>query len=191
MENIFLIMSVVFSIWGLVIGVKSILKGYFKPQRMTRLLFFLIFVLLFVSLSVQGDVNSVYVAFIAMISTCLIFILSIKRGVGGVSLFDILVLLGAVIALVIWIVSNSPLFGLLMTLVAWSFAYIPTIIKSWKEPGTEDWFFYLVYILASVFSILSIQEYTLANLVFPLYLVCANSILVFVIIFRKRNFFKK
>jgi hypothetical protein len=85
---------------------------------MTRLLFFLIFVLLFVSLSVQGDVNSVYVAFIAMISTCLIFILSIKRGIGGVSLFDMLVLLGAVIALVIWALSNNPLLGLLMTLVA-------------------------------------------------------------------------
>jgi len=146
---------------------------------------------LFVSLFVQGDVNSIYVAFIAMISTCLIFILSIKRGVGGVSIFDFAVLLGAVLALVIWIVSNNPLLGLLMTLVAWSFAYMPTVIKSWKNPETEDWFFYLVYMLASVFSILSIQEYTLANLAFPLYLVCANSIVVCVIVFRKRKLFKK
>ena len=74
-----------------------------------------------------------------------------------------------------------------MTLVAWSFAYVPTIIKSWIIPKTEDWFFYLVYVVASLFSILSIKEYTLANLAFPMYLIFANSLLVFIIIFRKNK----
>lgn len=187
MKNVFLAISVGFSLWGLIIGLKSILKGRFKPQRMTRFLLFLIFVLIFASLLVQGDKNSIYIAFITMISTFLIFILSIKRGIGGFSIFDFGVLFATIIALVIWGLSNNPLLGLLMTLVAWSFAYVPTIIKSWIIPKTEDWFFYLVYVVASLFSILSIKEYTLANLAFPMYLIFANSLLVFIIIFRKNK----
>ena len=101
MREAFLFISVVLSLWGLVLGLKSILRGYFKPQRMTRFLFFLIFVLLFGTLFVQGDRNSIYVAFIAMISTFLIFVLSIKKGMGGASKFDFAVLMMALIALTV------------------------------------------------------------------------------------------
>ncbi len=187
MREAFLFISVVLSLWGLVLGLKSILRGYFKPQRMTRFLFFLIFVLLFGTLFVQGDRNSIYVAFIAMISTFLIFVLSIKKGMGGASKFDFAVLMMALIALTVWVLSNDPLLGLLMTIVAGILAYIPTIIKAWELPETEDWFFYLVYALASLFSILSIKDFTLAKLAFPVYLTLANGVLISIIVLRKRR----
>lgn len=187
MKNIFLIASVALSLWGLVLGLKSILRGYFKPQRMSRFLFFLIFVLLFLTLLAQGDKNSIYVAFIAMISTFLIFVLSIKKGMGGASKFDFLILAMALIALSAWVLSNNPFLGLVMTILAGILAYIPTILKAIKFPETEDWFFYSVYSLASFFSLISIEEFTLAKVIFPVYLILANSLLVTIIIVRLKK----
>ncbi len=157
---------------------------------MTRFLFMLIFVLIFVFLFIEKDVNSIYVAFIAAFGTIVIFLMSIKNGMGGRSKFDFVVLGVALTALGMWILVGNSLAGLLMSILAGVMAYIPTYIKSWEKPKTEDWFFYLIYALASVFSILSIREFTLAKLVFPVFLALSNGTLIFIIVLRK-NLLKK
>lgn len=74
-----------------------------------------------------------------------------------------------------------------MTILAGILAYIPTILKAIKFPETEDWFFYSVYSLASFFSLISIKEFTLAKVIFPVYLILANSLLVTIIIVRLKK----
>lgn len=185
MKDIFLLISIVLSVWGFLWGIRTILKGYFKPQRMTRFLFMLIFVLIFIFLFMEKDTNSIYVAFMAAFGSVVIFLLSLKKGMGGRSKFDLVVLAVALISIGMWVLIGSSLIGLITSILAGTMAYIPTYIKSWKNPGTEDWFFYLIYALASVFSILSIKDFSVAKMVFPIFLALSNGTLIFIIVLRK------
>jgi len=101
MKNLFLILSVVIACISPIIGIRSILKGKFKPQRTTRFLLLLVSFLFIGTLLAQGDRNAIYIIFVIFIGNLIIFLLSIKRGVGGTTKFDILVLLTTLVSLTI------------------------------------------------------------------------------------------
>jgi len=117
MKNLFLILSVLIACISPIIGIRSILKGKFKPQRMTRFLLFLVSLLFIGTLLAQGDRNTIYVILVIGLGNLIIFLLSIKNGMGGTTKFDILVLLMAIVTLTIWKVSNNPVLGLVMSIV--------------------------------------------------------------------------
>jgi hypothetical protein len=83
------------------VGISSILKGKFKPQRMTRFLLFLVSFLFIGTLLAQGDRNSIYPIFVIFLGNLVIFILSIKYGVGGTTKLDMLVLSLAILSLIV------------------------------------------------------------------------------------------
>jgi hypothetical protein len=51
------------------------------------------------TLLAQGDRNAIYIIFVIFVGNLIIFLLSIKRGVGGTTKFDILVLMMALVSL--------------------------------------------------------------------------------------------
>jgi len=89
---IFLVISVIIGFITPIIGIRSVLKGGFKPQRMTRFLIFVISLLFVGTLLAQGDRNGVFIAIAQLIGSLIIFILSIKKGMGGTEKFDFFIL---------------------------------------------------------------------------------------------------
>ena len=186
MKNLFLILSVAIACISPIIGIRSILKGKFKPQRMTRFLLFLVSLLFIGTLLAQGDRNAIYVILVIGLGNLIIFLLSIKNGMGGTTKFDILVLSMAIVTLTIWKVSNNPVLGLVMSIVANFIAFWPTIIKAWHLPGTEEWRIYAFYVLSSIFTILSISNFTFGKVVSPVYVIFMNGFLTLMIVLRKK-----
>jgi hypothetical protein len=105
---------------------------------------------------------------------------------GGTTKFDILVLSMAIVTLTIWKVSNNPVLGLVMSIVANFIAFWPTIIKAWHLPGTEEWRIYAFYVLSSIFTILSISNFTFGKVVSPVYVIFMNGFLTLMIVLRKK-----
>jgi len=167
---IFLVISVIIGFITPIIGIRSVLKGGFKPQRMTRFLIFVISLLFVGTLLAQGDRNGVFIAIAQLIGSLIIFILSIKKGMGGTEKFDFFILFMVILSLIIWKTTNNPTLGLIMSIVTDLMSFLPSLIKTWKYPETEEWKFYMSDTLASFFSILSIKLYSLANLAFPIYI---------------------
>lgn len=186
MKNIFLILSVLIGCMSPTIGIWSILKGKFKPQRTTRFLLLLVSFLFMGTLLAQGDRNAIYIIFVIFVGNLIIFLLSIKRGVGGTTKFDILVLSMALISLAVWLFTNNPVLGLLMSIITNFIAFLPTVIKSWKTPETEEWRVYGFYVLASLFTVLSISSFTFGKVSSPIYAMCMNSTVALIILLRKR-----
>jgi len=186
LKDFFLIISTIAAIASPVIGIHSILKGDFHPQRMTRLLIFLISLLFVGTLFAQNDKNGIYIAGTQLFGSAIIFILSLKRGIGGKSRMDLVVFIMAMFSLVIWQTTSNPVLGLTMSIVTDLIAFFPTLIKTWKLPHTEEWKFYMSDVLASTFNILSIKNYSYGSLIFPIYIFLINSTSVLMINLRKR-----
>lgn len=187
MQNIFLIISIIAGFVSPIIGITSILKRGFKPQRMTRFLILLLSLLFVSTLLAQGDRNGIFIAVAQLIGSAIIFILSIKRGMGGTNRLDYLVMGLSVSAIIVWKSSNNPLLGLLMSILADFIGFVPTLVKTWKYPETEEWKFYMSDVVASFFSILSISLYSINNLAFPIYILLINTTSVVMILGRMRH----
>lgn len=185
MEHVFLALSVIFALLSPVIGITAVLMGNFRPQRMTRLLIFVISLLFVGSLWEQGDRNGIYVAGAQLLGGMVLLLLSIKRGMGGTNRLDLLVLALALASLLAWKATNNPLLGLLMSIVTDLIAFSPTLVKTWKYPETEEWKFYASDVVASTFSLLSITTYGLATIAFPAYIWLINMVSVVMILGRR------
>jgi len=191
MKELFLSISTIVAFISPIIGIYSIVNGDFKPQRMTRFLIFLLSLLFVGTLFAQGDRNGIYIAGAQLIGGFIIFILSIQKGIGGYGKLDIVVFCLTIVSLVVWRTTQNPTLGLLMSIFTDLIAFSPTIIKTWNMPDTEEWKFYMSDVIASFFSILSIAIYSMENLAFPVYIFCINTIIVAMILGRKKYLVQK
>lgn len=187
MENILLALATTVSLSAYAIGFVSILKGKFRPQRMTRFLLLLISLLFVGTLLAQGDTNAIWLALATFTGTLSIFILSIKRGIGGSSKLDITVFLMVIVSLAVWYTTKNPVLGLTMSIVTDFIAFSPTLIKAWVLPETEEWRFYVMDVISSFLIILSLSTITLGNAIFPIYIFLINLLVTIIILIRGKK----
>jgi hypothetical protein len=157
MQETLLSLGAVLTVISLTIYLASIIQGRTKPHRITRFVLFFVLGLNFISvLAAHGNLGAeLYAAIIAIYGTAFFF-LSLKRGMGGATLFDWVCLIIAAAGLVGWQVTGNAVLSIWLAAAADFVAYIPAFAKTWKHPDTESpW----LYTLGSVGAFLSLAAY--------------------------------
>jgi hypothetical protein len=75
----------------------------------------------------------------------------------------------ASLALILWFITNEPLIAILLSILADLFVSLPAMIKTYHDPSTEPALLWLLYVLGSSLALLATREFTLYNILFPLY----------------------
>jgi len=161
---------------------KAILRGDAKPHRTTRLVLFLITALTTASLFAQHDKVAIYLAAVSTFQSTIIFILSIKYGMGGWEKSDILCLVIALLGIVLWKTTQNPVIALYAAIAADFTGMIPALIKTYNQPETEVWNFYLLDVFAGGFSMLALRSWTLQEFSYPTYIMLINLVMVYLIV---------
>lgn len=117
-----------------------------------------------------------------------VVVLGLHYGIAKFSLFDIVCQLAALLGLVLWLVFNSPTIGIVVPLAIDFVGLLPTVRHSWLKPGEETWQSFLIGVVAPVLTILSLTQYNVASLLFPLYLFLADGVIVAIVILRRKQF---
>lgn len=185
----FIAVSSILYVVAYLIYTKSILKGETKPHRTTRLVILVITALATLALFAQGDRVAVWLAGVSAVFCIVIFILSLKHGMGGRSKTDILCLVLAVIGIVLWQTTKMPIIALFFSIGADFIGMVPTLIKTYHLPKTEIWQSFAFATLAGFFSMLALNSWTIGEFSYPLYIMLINIIMVILII--RPNFSKK
>lgn len=89
----------------------------------------------------------------------------------------------ALLALVVWVLTDNALWVLLISIGTSTLASIPTIVKVFKYPDTEDATAWLIMSVACGLSVLSVSDWNLNNLVAPVLLLLESSIIGWVAFF--------
>lgn len=182
MQNLYLVISTILALISPVIYAKAILKGEAKPHRTTRLILLIISLLAAASLFAQKDTVAVWLAAVAAIQSIGIFVLSIKRGMGGWEVKDIVCVLIAFFGIYLWKTTNNPILALYASIAADFTGMIPAIIKTYHFPKTEIYTFYLIDVFAAIFSLLAVKELTMQQASYPVYILCINMVMVALIL---------
>lgn len=135
---------------------KAILQGDAKPHRTTRFILLLITTLTTASLFAQHNTVAIWLAEVSALQSILIFILSIKHGMGGWAKTDIFCLAIALFGIVLWQTTNDPTLVLYVAIAADFTGMIPALIKTYHHPQTEIWNFYFIDVFASLFSVFAV-----------------------------------
>ena len=116
--------------------------------------------------------------------TVLVLIIA-QKGKVSFTKFDIFSLIIAICGLVVWKVFDDPSYvviAFLAGLFADMAGFMPTIIKTFKMPKSEDPIIYLIGICNAILQLLIIQDYSIFKLGFPVYVICFNGLIVGIIL---------
>lgn len=182
MRTTLIVISSILALISPCIYIWSILKGETKPHRTTRFVLLLINLLSFAALLADGNRVAVWLAAISALQAIPIFILSLKRGMGGWSLADIVCLLIALAGIVAWQTTSEPLLGLYFALGADFVGMVPALIKTYRLPHTENPWFYGLDAIAAACTMLAVTVFSPAQLAYPVYILLINVVMVALIL---------
>lgn len=182
MQNPFIIISSLLALISYIVYALAILRGEAKPHRTTRFVLVLITALATASLFAEKSIVAIWIPGIFTVGSFIIFILSLKFGIGGWAKTDLLCLFLSLAGIIFWKAADNPLYGLYASIGADFVGQIPMLMKTYRHPETEVWSFYLVDVFAALFNLLALQHWTTQEYAYPLYILCIDFLIVLLII---------
>ena len=185
------IIAGIIALLAYVVYVVSIFRGKSKPNRVTWLIWAFMGLVLALSYKFSGADNTVWVPYVEFLGPLTIAILSIKYGEGTLeNKTDLYCFLGAVLSIILWIIFDSPVIALVTNLAIDSFAIVPTIKKSYLRPEGEDFWAWFGTGMADTLNMFAVERFTFAILVYPIYMLVSDLIIIFILLLRKKNIIK-
>ena len=96
----------------------------------------------------------------------------------------------AITCMVAWYITNSAVLAIVFTLVADMFASLPTLIKSYTHPHSEDWRPYAINSLGFLIGLGAVQNWMFAEYSFVLYFFILTTTFALLIFIRQKQVLK-
>ncbi len=171
------IVAFVISVSAYVPYVIDTVKGKVKPERISWLLWSMLGLTYYLSALLSGGADLFTLG--ELFGQGLIFLFSLKYGVGGKSKFDVLSLTIALIAFSMLFVFDGVIIGLLLALAVDGIGAVLTLRKLSIDPTSESKLFWACSAAASSLALISLKELSAENIVFPVYLLVLSLLILF------------
>lgn len=106
-----------------------------------------------------------------------------KKSYWKIGTFDIACGALSLVGLLLWQIIGAGLIAIVFAIIADGLAALPTIIKSYKLPETENWLLYFANAVSAGITILTIRVWNLETFAFPLYILLLTGLLSILIKF--------
>lgn len=179
-ESIGLIAGIL-AIGGYIPYIIAILRGQTKPSRATWLIWTIVGGLLAVSYFAADNPSAIWVPISYFIGPLITAVLSIRYGYSEWTKLDSICVILAILSLIPWALTHDPITTLLINVFIDCTGAIPTIVKTYKEPDTEDLTAWFIFFLANTLQLFAIKAWGLDEL-YPIYLfVLAGSMTLLIV----------
>lgn len=166
--------------------IRDTLSGRTRPHRGTWLIWCVLAIVAFASQVAEGGAWSLVMIGTQAVFTTIIWLLSIRRGVGGVSTAERLLLGVAGLGLAGWALFSSPLLATIGVVVADTVGVVMMVPKTWKDPASETLSTFTLAALAGAFSAVAVGGLDMTLLLYPAYFALANGVVATIIAVRRR-----
>lgn len=182
LDERFVIVGVIVNFMMAMGYLKSTLEGKTKPNKVTWFLWALAPMIAVSAELKQGVGLLVLPTFISGFNPALIFLGSFlnKKSQWKIGKLDIICAALSITGLIFWKLTQIPNIAILFAIIADIFAGIPTLLKSYKYPETENSIAFSGGAFSSLIGLLTIKTWAFAYYAFPAYLftICITLILL-------------
>lgn len=174
----FVIIGVILELLGGWSYLLDTIKGKVKPNRVSWLLWSIAPLIAFAAMVKQGVGITALATFAVGFVPLIIFIASFvnKKAMWEIGKLDIVCGLLSVAGLILWLVTKVGNIAIFFGIVADGLAAIPTIVKSYRYPETENSTLFFCGVLNSAIALLALSEWNFQSYGFPVYLLFVNFI---------------
>jgi hypothetical protein len=163
------IIAGILAIGGYVPYIYSTARGITKPNRATWIIWTIVGGLLAFSYIAEGDQHSIWLPLGYFIGPLIVAILSFRFGYAEWTRLDTICMVAAAISIIPWILSDNATLTLLINVAIDASGAIPTLVKTYREPETEDFTAWFIFFVANTLQLFAIEMWNIAAL-YPIYL---------------------
>ncbi len=189
----FVILAGLLNFFGDTTYLIATLQGKVKPNRVTWGLWAVAPFIAFAAEMQQGVGLYALLTFSVGFVPFMIFFASFlnKKSFWKLGKLDIVCAVLSLLGLLLWYITKVGNIAIFFAILADLLAAVPTVVKSWYFPETEDYKFALFAAFAGIITLLTIQTWTFPYYGFPLYLAVVCSLLFILIKFRLGKLVRK
>ena len=169
------------------IYIKSILDWETKPHIYTKAIWTIVVWIWFLIQVRHGWWAGTWLLGVWFVIQFITFLMSFKYGTKEITRGDTILLIWALCAIPMYFGIENAIYSLVLIILIDSFAYIPTIRKTYHAPSTESIPAFSLWILKYTLSIFALAHYSIYTIAYPMSIVLANSILVAIMLYRRQG----
>lgn len=166
-----LFISLVSNVIAYSIYIGFIVKNKIKPHGVTYLVWAIILVLNFAIQLTSGVGISALLLGLNFLGCCVIFFFSWKKGYINYDRLDWLCFTLAIFAIILWLISNTPIYSVILSCIIDLLAIIPSFRKSFRLPWDDSPIAYWTSGTEYLISLPSYQIFSLITLMYPVCLI--------------------
>lgn len=154
---------------------RDIYRGTTRPQRVSWFVFATLSVVAAVSQFVDGAKAGAWLSAGSAAGFSLVFLASLRHGVGGTSLRDIISLSVALVGVVVSLVVERPIVAVGAVVAAEVAAVSLTARKAFRDPKSETASTWFLDAMAGIVALLAITERSFSELLYPMHHFLVNA----------------
>lgn len=165
---------------------RDVLRGTTTPQRATWTIWTTLSLVVLASQWASGASWSLVLTLGQVVSCSGIFLLALRRGVGGVSPLELSLLGIAALGVVGWRLAGDPTVATCSVVAADLVAVALMLPKTFRNPRSETLETYVIGLVSTVFAVAAVGSGDASLLIYPLYLLVADGAVAGMIFLRRR-----
>lgn len=184
-----IILGVTLNLLGAIGYLVDTVKGKTKPNRVTWFMWAVAPLVAFFAEIKQGVGLQSLMTFMVGFSPLLIFIASFvnRKSEWKITKLDIICGGLSLLGVALWAITREGNVAILFAILADGLAAIPTVIKSYRAPETENYWVFLVAMVSAGITLLTITVWNFEHYAFPIYILGICTILFVLIRFKLGN----
>lgn len=184
---LFVAISFVIGLCGYAFYYKDIFRGRTKPHAFSWLVWAILAGIAFFGQIFDQAGFGAWVSGLTTIACFSIFLVALWKGEKDITFSDKLSLLGAVIALLLYYITNNPLASVILITVIYTIGgFYPTVRKSYSKPQEETLLTYFLDGIKWLMALFALENYSVLTSLYPLAGFLINFLFVGLLIVRRR-----
>lgn len=179
----FVLVGAALNLIGSLSYLRDTIRGKTKPNRVSWFLWALAPLIAFGAQIDDGVGFSALMTFMVGFGPLLIFLGSFvnRRSEWRLNQLDLVCGILSILGLALWLTTGDGILAIIFAIVADGLAAVPTLVKAYKEPKSENWHAFLLGAISAGITLLTIDNWDFAHVGFPAY-IFAVCIALFILI---------
>ncbi len=184
-KTIFGFIAAIMSIIGHVPYMHSIIKGRTKPHLFTWIIWVVMTIIAFAAQIVGEAGPGAWTTGVNIILCIIIAIMALRFGEKNITRSDWVMFIAGLAAIPLWMMTNNPLWSVILITIIDALAFGPTIRKSWHKPNEEASFMYGFNIFRHMITLAALARFNFLTALYPAMLLVMNIVSFGVIMGRR------
>ncbi len=179
-------MGVTIALFAYAIYFRDIFFRRTKPHAFSWLIWTILTGIGFAAQVTGGAGAGSWVLGVDAIICSVIFVVALWKGERGYVRIDWISLILALLSILLWQVTGTPVLSVFLICFIDALAYVPTFRKSYCKPFEESMTAFILFSLKFIFVLLALEHYSIANALYPAWIIILNAAFVGMLWWRRR-----